>query len=68
MDDIPEDIEEIAGRIVLDFSFDAALLEGAICAALVKERERCAQIAEREADDYWDKATLVAAIRRGNQP
>jgi hypothetical protein len=42
----PADIREQAEMIAKTYGFDEAVLAGAICSALVMERERCAKIAE----------------------
>lgn len=40
MSEIPEDIKETASGLIGNYAFDPALLEGAIRAALLAERER----------------------------
>lgn len=86
-DDIPEQgvipkwAADEAALVVKTFGHDAALIEGAIAGALVKERERCAKVAGKacpvpanvhaikDADIYRAQASalIAKAIREGHQ-
>ncbi len=63
----PADIRATAENIAENYSFDPSILAGAICAALVSERERCAKVCEAVGSDldpqYADH--IAFAIRSG---
>lgn len=66
----PADIKATAELIAATYSFDEAILAGAICSALVMERERCASVAEHL--NGWGSdagagghAEHIAAVIRG---
>ena len=50
----PADIRATAENIAENYSFDPSILAGAICAALVSERERCAKVADDAVVDLTD--------------
>jgi len=67
----PADIRATAENIAENYSFDPSILAGAICAALVSERERCAKVADDVmqksmaddgATDEWDDRYRAALL------
>jgi len=68
----PAEIRERAEAIARDWRFNEAALAGAICSALVMERERCAKVADDYAaasygltEEEWAAKQIATSIRSG---
>lgn len=60
----PDDIKEAAQQIASTYDFDRAVLSGAICAAILAERERCAKIADGMFDKLYGEPGLQDSVER----
>lgn len=66
MSEIPDEIRvELAKDYVRQNFESGEPWSLTIARAILSERNRCANVAVREADDYWDKNRLAEVIRSG---